>query len=45
MGTIVMDYNTTDCEVEFFDENNNTIKISDFGYTLTLSKKYLIKVQ
>ena len=40
-GTIVMDYNTTDCEVEFFDENNNTIKISDFGYTLTLSKKYL----
>ena len=41
MGTIVMDYNTTDCEVEFFDENDNVIKISEFGYTLTLNKKYL----
>ena len=40
-GTIVMDYNTTDCEVEFFDENDNVIKISEFGYTLTLNKKYL----
>lgn len=40
-GTIVMNYNTTDCEVEFFDENDNVIKISEFGYTLTLNKKYL----
>ena len=40
-GTIVMNYNTTDCEVEFFDENDNVIKISDFGCTLTLNKKYL----
>ena len=36
-----MNYNTTDCEVEFFDENDNVIKISDFGCTLTLNKKYL----
>ena len=36
-----MYYNTTDCEVEFFDENDNVIKISEFGYTLTLNKKYL----
>ena len=28
-------------EVEFFDENDNVIKISEFGYTLTLNKKYL----
>ena len=40
-GTIVMNYNTADCEVEFFDENNNTIAICEFGYTLTLNKKYL----
>lgn len=40
-GTIVMNYNTTYCEVEFFDENDNVIKISEFGYTLTLNKKYL----
>lgn len=40
-GTIVMNYNTIDCEVEFFDENDNAIKISEFGYTLTLNKKYL----
>ena len=25
-GTIVMNYNTTDCEVEFFDENDNVIQ-------------------
>ena len=40
-GTIVMNYNTTDCEVEFFYENDNVIKISEFGYTLTSNKKYL----
>lgn len=34
-GTIVLDYNSKDCEVEFFDEDGNTIDV------ITIPKKIL----
>lgn len=34
-GTIVLDYNSKDCEVEFFDEDGNTIDV------ITTPKKIL----